>query len=353
LTNVVSGVTAEDIVASIEMILGRTPDQGLIDYHLTLGFRDQFELGRYMLSTDEFARRYASGAATSAEPLGFWEARAHGAALRRQQLKAFGPNARAVLATTPVGTFAVDPEDGFVANSLLHSGVYSTEEVDFALSLLQPFSRVLIVGTHIGTLAIPLARACAKLVALEANPHTFELLQANVLLNNSNNIELYNVAAGEEDGRTIKFVLNRDNSGGSKIMPKIGFESDGGYAYDNPEIIELKTARVDTILPRENFDLIIMDIEGSEVFALRGMPEILRTCGAIAVEFRPHSLIEVAGVDLDAFLDVLAPHYDWLYIPGEHPISKAGFSTRLRQAFDAGTCYDAIYFFKDLPARLR
>jgi hypothetical protein len=48
------GVTADDVIASIEMILGRTPDQALVDYHLTLGFADRFALGKYMMSTDEF-----------------------------------------------------------------------------------------------------------------------------------------------------------------------------------------------------------------------------------------------------------------------------------------------------------
>jgi hypothetical protein len=48
------GVTADDVIASIEMILGRTPDQALVDYHLKLGFADRFALGKYMMSTDEF-----------------------------------------------------------------------------------------------------------------------------------------------------------------------------------------------------------------------------------------------------------------------------------------------------------
>jgi hypothetical protein len=52
------GVSADDIIASIEMILGRTPDQALVDYHLKLGFADRFALGKYMISTDEFRAQF-------------------------------------------------------------------------------------------------------------------------------------------------------------------------------------------------------------------------------------------------------------------------------------------------------
>lgn len=348
-----TGVTADDIVHSIEMILGRTPDQALVDYHLGLGFPDRFALGEYMLSTQEFQDRYVSGVATGNQPAQFWEARAHAAEIRRKRLKAFGPNARGVLASTVHGLFAVDPEDGYIASSLLHHGHYSSDELSFDLSLIDPSSEVLIVGTHIGSLAIPLARQCAHLTALEANPQTFELLQANVRLSGADNITLHHAVAGDTDGKLVQFVMNRDNSGGSKIMPKLKSEGPEGYLYDNPAVVELPTARIDTLLGDRGFDLIIMDIEGSEVFALRGMPRILQSSRMLAVEFRPHSLSEVAGLGVDAFIEVVTPYFEWLYVPGNDVIGRQDIPDRLHGIFDAGTCYDAIYFFKEPPTGLQ
>jgi FkbM family methyltransferase len=49
-----NGISANDVIASIEMILGRTPDVELVEYHLRLGFPDRFALGKHMLNTDEF-----------------------------------------------------------------------------------------------------------------------------------------------------------------------------------------------------------------------------------------------------------------------------------------------------------
>jgi hypothetical protein len=48
------GVSADDVISGIELILGRTPNQALVDYHVSLGFSNRAELGKYLISTDEF-----------------------------------------------------------------------------------------------------------------------------------------------------------------------------------------------------------------------------------------------------------------------------------------------------------
>ena len=54
-----AGVTADDIIACMEMMLGRTPDPELVENHLQRGFPDRFALGKYMINTREFQNRYA------------------------------------------------------------------------------------------------------------------------------------------------------------------------------------------------------------------------------------------------------------------------------------------------------
>jgi len=277
-----------------------------------------------------------------------WSERVVQAEERRQRLLSFGENARGVLVATRHGLFAVDPEDSGVSASLLQFGSYGDAELDFAKSLVSNQSQILIVGAHLGALAIPLAHKCAQLVGIEANPNTFELLQANARLSGCNNIILFNVAASAADGQTIEFLLNRDNSGGSKRKP---VSAAADYMYDLPEVVRLTTARVDTLVGERRFDLVIMDIEGSEIFALRGMPQILRTCRALAVEFRTHHIIDVAGATVEDFIPIVLPYFDWLHLPGAGLISgKEEIAARLRAMFAANECHDAIYFFKDRPA---
>jgi hypothetical protein len=54
-----NGVSPDDVIACIEMILGRTPDAELVQYHLGLGFANRSALGKYMINTGEFQNRYA------------------------------------------------------------------------------------------------------------------------------------------------------------------------------------------------------------------------------------------------------------------------------------------------------
>jgi len=74
------------------------------------------------------------------------------------------------------GLFAVDPEDLEVGQKL-RSGGFGIEEVERLKKFINNKSKVLIVGTHIGSLAIPLSKHCKEITAIEANPNTFELLR--------------------------------------------------------------------------------------------------------------------------------------------------------------------------------
>jgi FkbM family methyltransferase len=66
------GVSADDVIVCIEMILGRTPDAELVDYHLRRGFPDRFALGKYMINTGEFQSRFA-GAMRNVRPASVYE----------------------------------------------------------------------------------------------------------------------------------------------------------------------------------------------------------------------------------------------------------------------------------------
>src|SRR5262245_2240507 len=102
---------------------------------------------------------------------------------RRLAKRLLGRNARAIIARTPTGLFAVDPEDtgyGSVGKALLRRDGYGAEELRQLAPHIGPQSNLLVVGAHIGTLVVPLSRLCRHVVAIEANPFTYELLQMNL-----------------------------------------------------------------------------------------------------------------------------------------------------------------------------
>jgi FkbM family methyltransferase len=280
-----------------------------------------------------------------------WKLVAKRAEERRERLQSFGTNALGVLVRTRQGLFVVDPEDAYVSAALLHKGVYNLSEYELAKSLVTKKSDVLVVGAHIGAHAIALSRDCRHLVAIEANPHTYTFLRANILLNERPNIEAHNIAAGESV-RKIQFLVNRANSGGSKRGPLKAPKA--AYIYDNPETIRIDAVPLDKLLGAKTFDLIIMDIEGSEYFALKGMQQILAKAKALSIEFLPHLLRHASGVTPQKLLRVIQPYFEWLYIPESKAlVPKPGMARTLNAMYRSDEGHDGLYFLKNpLPKNL-
>ena len=239
------------------------------------------------------------------------------------------------------GRFAVDPADLEVGAKLRLHGAYGMDEVERIAGLIDETSSVLVVGSHIGSLVVPISKLCKRVVAVEANPNNYRLLETNIKLNDATNVELHHVAAsGKEE--MIRFQMNTVNSGGSKRVP---VHNRYIYTYDNPEIIEVQAYALDAYLDDHAFDLVLIDIEGSEYFAMQGMTGILGQTKTLIVEFLPHHITNVAGVALDDFLAQVPEHFTKLTVPTKKATYERGEGMDvLRRMFAAGEGDDGILF---------
>jgi FkbM family methyltransferase len=155
------------------------------------------------------------------------------------------------------------------------------------------------VGAHIGAFLVPIARQCRSVVGVEANPATFRLLELNVIVNRLSNVELFNLAAVDGEA-AVRFVANKVNTGGSKVLAERVDRPE--FYFDDPDVVEVRGARLDDVLGGRSFDLIVIDVEGSEYRALKGMPETLARAGQVAIEFAPNLIDNVAGITIEQFL---------------------------------------------------
>ena len=254
-----------------------------------------------------------------------------------------GDGVKSVIVESKNGTLAVDPRDLEVGLKLRNNGSYGLDEIDRINELISTQSNVLVVGAHIGSLVIPIAKNCNKVVAIEANPNNFNLLKTNLHLNKTENVSIHNIAASSKQ-ETIKFQMNVVNSGGSKRLPK---NNEYMYRYDNPEVIEVQAHSLDEYLDENNFDLVLIDIEGSEYFAMQGMKKILSNCNTLIVEFLPHHLKNVADVTVDQFLSLIPKQFTKLTIPSKnetHPIDIGGVV--LQQMYNNKEGDDGLIFTK-------
>lgn len=259
----------------------------------------------------------------------------------KQIRKKLGKNVKYVIAHSENGIMATDPEDLEVGHQLRANGSFGMNEVERINQFVDKNSSVLIVGGHIGSLAIPISKSVKNCTVIEASPKNYELLNMNILLNNCENISAYNLAASESKGK-IQFQMNSVNSGGSKRLP---INNKFMYRYDDPEVIEVESETLDTLLEGKKFDLILLDIEGSEYFAMKGMPTLLANCRTLIVEFLPHHLTNVAGITVEQFLENIPKQMKRLTIPSRNQtVSVEQAGPTLQDMFDKNQGDDGLIF---------
>ncbi len=254
-----------------------------------------------------------------------------------------GRNIEALLVDSYNGLFLVDVEDQEVGRTLVVGGEYGRDEIERLLSYTNKTSAVLVVGGHIGAIVVPLAKNCQSVTAIEANPRTFRLLNLNLLINDCSNVHALNVAANDKQEQ-IQFLLSRTNSGGSKRMPLV---RDYMYFADAPEVIEINSAPLDELLRDSQFDVVVMDIEGSEYFALRGMPRLLASARVLSMEFIPHHLRNVSGITIAQLLKQVDPYFTKLFVPTKNvTVGKDRFYTLLQKMYERDESDCGLIFTK-------
>lgn len=144
-----------------------------------------------------------------------------------------------------------------------------------------PLPRILDVGAHIGTFALWCLgqTPAARILSVEANPDTCEILRANVCRWSSAGaaMRVEHAAAGAQDGETLKV---RDDG------PSMGHRVGAGGALSAPSLSLPSMVRL-CASNDEDIDLAKIDIEGSEEALICSHPEALRRIRAVVIELHP------------------------------------------------------------------
>lgn len=253
-----------------------------------------------------------------------------------------GNNIAGLLVNSKNGLLVVDAEDHGVGIELRTRGEYAADELKNIEKYLSKESIILVVGAHIGSLVIPLAKKCNKIVAIEANPDTYNLLKLNLIINQVKNCKTFNIAASDKSEQ-LQFLLSRANSGGSKRKPKT---DDYIYSYDNPVETTVEAVALDDFLSGQTFDVIIMDIEGSEYFALKGMQQILANTNILVMEFVPHHLRQVSGIDVKDLTDLLTIFHTLILPSKGITVMNEDFEFTLNYMYENNITEDGVIFVK-------
>jgi FkbM family methyltransferase len=166
------------------------------------------------------------------------------------------------------GTFKYFADDTFVGRSLKLYGEYSEAEWEGLNILLGPGNVVIEVGSNIGALTVPMAKAIGplgKLYAFEPQPATAALLRENLSDNGIDNVVVHQTAAGPSKSRVRMPALT-----------ELTHNNFGRAEIGHGSLVVLMQKIDDLELPK--LSLLKIDAEGSEIGALGGAEKTIMRC---------------------------------------------------------------------------
>ena len=198
---------------------------------------------------------------------------------------------------------AVHEKGEFVSASLRERGWYSQRDYTLFRALLKPGDSYIDVGAHIGLYALYVAHVVGpkgKVVALEPEPKNYELLRENIRLNDFNNVETLQAAAGAREGRS-KLFLSPQNSGDHYLSSVSGGRESVGVPVTT---LDRVVSRFD-LKPR----LIKIDVQGAEAQVLAGARETLKNKPVVILEFSPGLMGRIGDSPFEFFAFVEKGNY--------------------------------------------
>lgn len=153
--------------------------------------------------------------------------------------------------------------------------------IDLMLDLVHPGDRILDLGAHVGTFSLAAAAAGAQVLAVEGSPRNVALLRESIRRNYFADARVVHAAVSDRIG-TVEFL--DDGARGRVTVPGDDGASIGVPAVTLTELLaELNWGPV---------AFVKMDVEGSEIKAIRGMRYMLEQAAAPALlyEANGHTL---------------------------------------------------------------
>jgi FkbM family methyltransferase len=152
---------------------------------------------------------------------------------------------------------------------------HGARDMCFLRKLVRAGDTIVDIGANVGSHAIPLAKALgttSPVYAFEPHPRTFAYLQANAALNQLPNLHLYNFALGESEGE-VAFTDEKSDD-----LNRVSTHGSGAI------IVPVKPLDSIECLDQAAITLLKVDVEGYELFVLRGASKALQRTEFIFLE---------------------------------------------------------------------
>ena len=187
-------------------------------------------------------------------------------------------------------SYVITNPNDIIQKTLLDGIQWNNEIVEIIKEFIVKYNlkHFLNIGTHIGTISLPISKNIEKVTSIEAFYPTFCHLVKNINLNNITNIVPFNIAIGNKK-ETVNFLANderwKDNSGGMRVITEMDKQFKIRFADRVDNSVSCQMFPLDEVDEIDDFDIMLVDIEGMEARLLQGgKNKILKNKPIIIIE---------------------------------------------------------------------
>lgn len=203
------------------------------------------------------------------------------------------------------------------------------------------------VGANIGTIAVPAVKRgfVDRAIAIEPEKNNFRLLRCNLLLNDiEDRVVAIQTAAGDQHSE-VTMEISPTNSGDNRIRVS---EAKGLYGEDKRPTTVVRIAPLDDVIEINQHALtarsvVWIDIQGYEVFALKGLKKQLSALPVLVIEFWPYGIMR-AGSHLDELLQEVAGYSGFFDLRSPHVRRKISELSEIWSEFSNGNSQTDLVF---------
>ena len=171
--------------------------------------------------------------------------------------------------------YVIKNENDLIQKFLLNNRQWNNNILHIIGQLIKRFNlkHFLNIGCHIGTVALPLSKYIEKVTAIEAYPVTFKHLEEHIKINNIKNIQVFNLAIGDENKKIYflddKNIRVKNNTGGMHVITEEDIVNKRLSSDIHSKKYSNEMKKLDD-LNISDFDILLADVEGKEYELLKG-----------------------------------------------------------------------------------
>jgi FkbM family methyltransferase len=161
---------------------------------------------------------------------------------------------------------------------------------EILFKLVRPNFIVVDIGANIGYTTLNFARICnnGSVYCFEPDSDNYRKLQENIGRNNFPNVNALQIAVGSTSESKTLSKIEKHNPGANRILP-----TDTHANYDSERVTVRTLDEVANELSIQKIDLIKIDVEGFELFVLKGALHVIS-------KHHPILFVELSEVNLKA-----------------------------------------------------